>query len=277
MQNIYESKNYYKKYPFQVFVHESTECGSLHGQDFYEIFITYSDNCVYYVNGEIRHLPAGTAVLSGPNDVHRIGPSDDNVFKYINMSFPEEILSDLEQYLHTDGEIRSLFSAKDRNTVSLNETQTEKWKARMKSLVVTALKDAEEAELEMRSLLTQIFTKLYLRREEDMTALPSWLADLCYFLNKDTNFALSLDEIASHAQKTKEHLCRSMKRYLGVSPMEYVNDIRIRYAASMLENSDMSIMDIYLSAGFFSSSYFNKLFRIKYGVSPTEYRRINQY
>ncbi len=276
MQYYYQGCNYYKKYPFQVFVHESTACGALHGQDFYELFITYSDNCVHYLNGAEEALPYGAVVLTGPSDVHRIGPADDRIFKYINLSFPKEVLGDLEGYLHTEGRIEAFFSETARKQVVLTESQTGKWTARIKRLARSKMTDSKLLELEMRSLLARIFTEIFLRTEEEPGNVPLWLSSLCSFIHEDMHFTWSLEELARHAGKTKEHVCRSMKKYLGVSPMDYINQVRVHYAASMLENSDVPITDIGMDVGFYSLSYFNKLFRENYGMSPREYRKMNR-
>ena len=54
---------------------------------------------------------------------------------------------------------------------------------------------------------------------------------------------------------------------------QYLNEIRLNYATSLLENTKMRITDIYLEAGFESQRTFNRVFRQKYGRTPSEYRK----
>ena len=54
---------------------------------------------------------------------------------------------------------------------------------------------------------------------------------------------------------------------------QYVNDARIRYACSQLENTQDSIIEICLDSGFESQRTFNRAFKERYRMSPSEYRK----
>lgn len=53
----------------------------------------------------------------------------------------------------------------------------------------------------------------------------------------------------------------------------YIRKSRIIYASSLLKDSDVAIGDIEIKCGFESPSYFSKVFREYFGISPTLYRR----
>ena len=55
--------------------------------------------------------------------------------------------------------------------------------------------------------------------------------------------------------------------------MEYVTDFRLRKSIEMMLNSDMSILEISIEAGFSGASYYAEVFRKAFGVSPAEYRK----
>ena len=57
---------------------------------------------------------------------------------------------------------------------------------------------------------------------------------------------------------------------------EYLDDWRIRYAAQMLTNTDKPVGIIADMSGFSSRSHFNTLFREKFKMPPTEYRRASK-
>ncbi|MCD8018917.1 MAG: AraC family transcriptional regulator [Clostridiales bacterium] len=79
-----------------------------------------------------------------------------------------------------------------------------------------------------------------------------------------------------------------MAQDLGVSPYvlsrvfsgtfhtnfnQYLNDLRLEYASSLLVNTDSPITDICLDAGFQSQRTFNRAFKERYHMSPSEYRK----
>lgn len=83
---------------------------------------------------------------------------------------------------------------------------------------------------------------------------------------------ISLGEIAAHVGQNKSSFCTFMRRHTGMSLSEYVNDIRLRKAMEMLCHTDNSISDIAYDTGFANVTYFNRLFRQKYGCKPKSVR-----
>lgn len=53
---------------------------------------------------------------------------------------------------------------------------------------------------------------------------------------------------------------------------QYVNELRLNYACSLLQHTDQSVTDIWLNAGFNSQRTFNRVFKERYHISPREYR-----
>ena len=72
---------------------------------------------------------------------------------------------------------------------------------------------------------------------------------------------------------SREHLCRSFKKYLGVSPSAYLNAKRLNYAANLLLHSDQKVIDVAYASGFQSLSRFYHAFKKEFGVSPLQYRK----
>lgn len=54
--------------------------------------------------------------------------------------------------------------------------------------------------------------------------------------------------------------------------MEYINHYRLSRVAAALAQSDQPVMEAAMENGFHNISYFNKLFRKEFGVTPREYR-----
>ena len=56
---------------------------------------------------------------------------------------------------------------------------------------------------------------------------------------------------------------------------QYINEIRLRYACSRLENTNDTITEICLESGFENQRTFNRVFKERYRVSSSEYRKKN--
>lgn len=72
---------------------------------------------------------------------------------------------------------------------------------------------------------------------------------------------------------SQRHCQRLFRVALGCSPSEYLTELRMRKAAQLLLNSDLSISEIALEVGYLSLSHFSSVFRQRFGVSPREFRR----
>ena len=83
----------------------------------------------------------------------------------------------------------------------------------------------------------------------------------------------SLADLVSISVSRLQHL---FKRTLGHSIVAHRKRTRLDRAANLIRRTDRSIKDVMLSVGFRDPSRFAKAFRDKYGVSPTEYRRMCQ-
>ena len=71
----------------------------------------------------------------------------------------------------------------------------------------------------------------------------------------------------------QSYFCRLFKQTFGCCFAEYITVYRLEKARMYLENTRMSISDIALRSGFNSCSYFNKVFKEKYAISPLQYRK----
>ncbi|WP_397386579.1 helix-turn-helix domain-containing protein [Paenibacillus roseipurpureus] len=63
------------------------------------------------------------------------------------------------------------------------------------------------------------------------------------------------------------------KEMSGKTPFQYLNELRMNAAVSYLHESDLSIEHIAMASGFSSIHYFSRLFKQKFGVSPTGWRK----
>lgn len=84
---------------------------------------------------------------------------------------------------------------------------------------------------------------------------------------------ISIEEIANECFYSKSHFMKFFKEAMGVSFVQYLNDYRLNIAAKMLKETTGSILEIAGSTGFDNLSYFNRVFKRKYGVSPSQYRK----
>jgi len=87
----------------------------------------------------------------------------------------------------------------------------------------------------------------------------------------DTSFnSLSL---ASQLCFSRSQLNRRMNAILGIDTTHYIRERRLERACSLLKRTDMTIMDVQIACGFDSPGYFSRVFKQRYEMSPSEYRK----
>jgi AraC-like DNA-binding protein len=74
---------------------------------------------------------------------------------------------------------------------------------------------------------------------------------------------------------SRAQLLRRLKSLTGNSPGFYIKTIRLEKAKELLETSEMSVSEAAFKTGFGSPSNFSKVFTEKYGITPSQFRRIN--
>ena len=84
-------------------------------------------------------------------------------------------------------------------------------------------------------------------------------------------YDLKLSDIAELFFYNEVYLGRLFKKEVGESFKDYVNGLRIRRATELLE-TELSITEISERVGYTGVSYFNRVFKARLGLSPTEYR-----
>jgi AraC family L-rhamnose operon regulatory protein RhaS len=96
-------------------------------------------------------------------------------------------------------------------------------------------------------------------------------------LPDELSYPWTLETMAKRCGVGKTTLTSYCRELTNLTPLRYLNSLRIRSAQQMLERSkpDISIIDIALECGFQSSQYFAVQFRKHTGLTPTQYRHQN--
>jgi AraC-like DNA-binding protein len=86
------------------------------------------------------------------------------------------------------------------------------------------------------------------------------------------NIDYTVDQMASDIAMSRANLYKKTQQMLGITPNEFLRNVRLKHAASLLEQADMPVNQVSLTVGFQTARYFSQCFRQMFGVTPTEYR-----
>ena len=101
------------------------------------------------------------------------------------------------------------------------------------------------------------------------------LKKMLSYIHENYMSDLSVDDIAASANISKSECFRCFRNIISKKPIGCLNDYRLKKAAELLAQTDMQITQICLACGFSHISYFGKVFRQQYGLSPKQFRELS--
>lgn len=101
----------------------------------------------------------------------------------------------------------------------------------------------------------------------------SRLAYIVGFIRENLHEPLSIEQLSKKACMSQTHFFRSFRNELGISPVDFINNERVKTAKSLLLNWKKSVNDVCYASGFNNVSYFNKIFKRATQLTPSEFRQ----
>ena len=89
--------------------------------------------------------------------------------------------------------------------------------------------------------------------------------------NNLSNDKYNVEELSKDLCMSRMTLYRKIQTLTGQKPTEFIRTIRLRKAAEMLHEGQMTVTEVSYATGFSSVSYFSRCFRTMYGVPPTQF------
>ena len=104
-----------------------------------------------------------------------------------------------------------------------------------------------------------------------MAKKPKKLQDALDYLHENfTNAETSIESTAKHINTSTTYLRKIFTTGMNISPLKYLNDLRMNYAVGLLKTGYYSIEEIADLSGFNDPKYFSSLYKKKIGVPPSK-------
>lgn len=234
---------------------------SMHYHTSYELYYLDSGTREYFVEDNFFSVNAGSFVLIPPSIFHKTGG---NYARRILIGFTHDFLT----RTYTDDAIDDMLKCFSKTLI----TPPEKVLNRCKSLL-NALNDCKN-ERDFAIYLGNLLCEL--SKCPETAIYNQQISNLLEYINAHFAEINSLEQIADHFFISKYHLCRIFKNTMGITIIDYLNNIKIKTACEYLTTSEIKIQDISQLCGFSSPTYFNNVFKKHTLLSPNEYRKRNR-
>ena len=253
--------NYVKSFPFYVCTigvsqRQEPICRPS-GMEQYQLLYTVCGEGRVEADGKIYPLKPHTILFSPKNTLHcYYGYTEDWQTKWITFGG-----SGADMFRDRGTEIWELpeaFSFQDYHFRIMRLRETEEWEIKSSVILYELL-------LNCRDFSSTMQTSVY--------SLKNRLEPVINYIYVHFREDLDLSSLASEIGVTEEHFCRIFKEFAGIRPFEYITDLRIQTAKTILfENPEQKIEDVARECGYHSTSYFIKKFKEREHMPPQKYR-----
>jgi len=243
----------------------------IHSHPYYEIFfITYGD-ITHVLNSVKRNLSIGDLIILKPSDIHYFQRQNSNAIHrdlMINVDFFKSIcdlIPSAEKIIHDSNNILQIRLDKveiEHLEKIINDFVNSRNVVIKKSLGV--------------NLISEIITKFLIQyhtspKSNQSSTSTSLLQNILETINRSDSLPLSISEIIKPFGYTHSYLCKFFKKETGLTLTQYFNNVRLQHAVYYLEHTTMTIQEICERVGLNSTSYFNKIFKKEFHLSPSKY------
>lgn len=252
----------------------------LHYHPHYELVWIKKGFGIRVVGDHIDQFKEGDMVLMGPNLPHtwendKIYYEEGSTLKvdvYV-LHFMDEIITYLHRFPELSG-IKDILAQSQRGLCITGTTNHELSKI-IKQLFVSS-------SIERIILFLRVFQLL--ENSKDIALLSSSdfahffseqksdrLRKVYEFMSKNFDRNIQIEEVSNIACMSPTAFCRYFKQKTGQSFISYLNNFRLGYARNLLNGNKYKISIVAEKCGFQDISYFNRMFKQKNNMTPTEY------
>ncbi len=256
---IEDFKKRYTSIPFAVYEQNYKERegnGIFHLHREIEILLVREGYALLFLENREIKIKKGDIVFIPPFTPHRYKIPKDSYFSHRCICFDSSLLYNIDPKVST-----SIIN--DSDAFKLINRAFDSYLEKKKGF-----------ELFIVGNLSLFFARLYEHNLIDSakSAPSSFHKSVIDYIDKNYHENITSTDIANTLHINHSYFCRLFKKNFGSPFQKYLSSYRIEKSKSLLKNSDLPISEIALKVGFNSISYFTKLFKEEFSITPTEYR-----
>ena len=240
---------------------------TLHTHPFTELFYVVDGKGEFNIQGQRFPVKANDFVIINPQVEHTELSSPDEPLEYIVLGINGLSFSNLTP-VSEGGHPFSFFNLRDEQKDILRY---------LNAMVQEATSQQMSYELVCHNLLEILLIKILRHQHFDLevgkqSKATKDISFIKHYLETYYHESIQLEDLASMTHLSRFYISHSFKKEIGMSPMEYLIDIRITESKILLRTTNYSISQVADIVGFTTPTYFSKQFRKSTGISPTDYR-----
>lgn len=252
----------------------------MHFHPEFEIYYLFEGSRYYFIEDKTYQVNAGSLVLLDAMQIHRTSACGGESHDRFLIEFASESFA--EFFFEASGITLKDFFSEHTGIFELNEDGrkyiedifhaiTREFTDKLphyQSLIMLKI-----AELLLFVMRWKVNSRAFSNSSELDTAKHKKIDEISRYIMENYHNALSLSDVSRHFFISKSYLCRIFKEVTGFSVQDYINILRVKKAQELLENTEMSVLEIAASLGYGSVTFFDRVFRKYTETTPLKYRK----
>ncbi|SFT13929.1 AraC family transcriptional regulator [Paenibacillus sp. BC26] len=260
---------YHRKLQYWTIVHDH--------EDFYECFLITEGSVYHLVNGVKQLMTEGMFTFIRPTDIHSYERYGDEEVELLNINFRSSMVEEAFAYLGEGFHQRRLTGPLLPPQCTLSPEQAAWLIGQYERINAINTDNKPAIRSAARGLLIGLLVQHFTPPPSDVhPGAPKWLNELLGQVGTRAHLVEGTGALYRLAPYSQEHVCREMRKHLGITPTEWMNEQRLQHAAVLLKQEEGSILNIGLDCGYSSLSYFYKMFSARFAMTPAKYRKLNR-
>lgn len=277
-----DSKNYWSdpRIPIQLEYRNPQSSFPLHVHDFHEITVIFSGRATHLTSLGNYEIQEGDVLSIKPGQSHGYKSVKDLVL--MNILTKPSFLAEDHYGLTLDEGYQLLFGRESARHAGnkpilrfrLSPMNLFEGRALIESISREMTERIQGYEVQTVTLFLQFLLMLIRSYQDGVSGKnDAGILRVIKYLDKNFHRPLSMEDLIKISSMSESGMLRAFKKLTGYPPMAYLNHLRVQAAGAELLQTDKSITDIAMDAGFNDSNYFSRCFKKYMRVPPREYRR----
>lgn len=243
----------------------------MHDHSFFEIFYVLDGTIIHDFKGKKEILQRGDCFFLLPEDVHNFNRTPEHHAKHRDIVMRKSFFKQVCNYISPTF-YNEYKEKKFPMRTQLSENDIHKIENYLTNISFLPPQEDERAMTIAKIICVLLFDKLLSLEKVALPNYPEWLKALLKRFNDPHYFTQGLPKITEKCHYSQTHIGRVFKQYMHMTMTDYLNQVRLDYAANLLTSSQEPIARICMNSGFASIAYFNTIFKKKYGITPRAFR-----
>lgn len=252
---------------YRLRTHNRLPTWSPRGRVDYQLLYVAAGKTHFFIEGEEKIVTAGHMVL--------FQPKEEQHYEYYGEEKPEVY------WVHfTGGDVRNILRhyeiPLDKHVFYSGTPSTYTMLFKQMIEEFQTCRVGYEEMLEM--CLRQLFMLIQRTRMEKPTMVSSQVQEemnlACQYFHEHYNEPINIDEFVQSRHVSISLFMRNFKKVFNVSPKQYILNLRMNNAQTLLETTDYTVTEIAAIVGYDNPLYFSRLYHKQKGQSPSDYRKL---